>query len=236
MMELTDRVIALLEKYSGAILVAAIIIILIFTASVWLATYRLWRSSLLQNRATLRSATAAKTSAEAAKSMAQAISVVERAYIHPVIVKDNVKASIRAAIEHKNVSQWPSVQFKLKNYGKTAAFLKDVKAALACWTGTPLAPYDFEEFFPTEAVILPAEETEVFSAWVRTPLSLVDAEQLKNGTGRVYFFGQVQFEDIWGEVRTIPFYRMWDAAKGKFVLHTPDPRKHQQPVVGISTH
>jgi hypothetical protein len=235
MVDMANRAVVLLERYDGAIITASVIAMVIFMASVWLATYRLWRSSLLQNRATLRSATAARNSAHAAMQLAQNISFVERAYVHPIIVKENIKTSIRAAIDHKNVSQWPSVQFKFKNYGKTAAFLKDIKATLVCWTGTPIPPDDFEEFFPTESIILPAEETEMFSAWVRTPLAVVEAEQLKNGTGQVYFFGQVQFEDIWGEERTTPFYRMWDSDKGRFVLHTPESGKHRQSVGGLSS-
>jgi hypothetical protein len=201
-----------------------IVAIGLFIIGLWLATYVLWRAGQAQHRAI---ADAAQSSARAAILAAQNIAIVERAYMHPVILKENIRTAVKAVIEGSDTNrQWPFVQFRFKNYGKTAAFITDIKATVVCWTGTPIPPDDFEEFFPGEAVIQPGQETEEFSAWVRTPLAAIEAEQIKNGTGQVYFFGHINFEDVWGEVRSAPFYRMWDAARGKFVPYTPDPGKH----------
>jgi hypothetical protein len=203
-----------------------IVAIGLFIIGLWLATYVLWRAGQAQHRAI---ADAAQSSARAAILAAQNIAIVERAYMHPVILKENIRAAIKAVTEQSDTNrQWPFVQFRFKNYGKTAAFITDIKATVVCWTGTPIAPDDFEEFFPSEAVIQPGQETEEFSAWVRTPLAAIEAEQIKNGSGQVYFFGHINFEDVWGEHRSAPFYRMWDAARGKFVPYTPDPGKHSQ--------
>jgi hypothetical protein len=207
-----------------------IVAIGLFIILLWLATYLLWRAAQAQHRVI---AEAAQTSAKAAIMAAQNIAIVERAYMHPIILKENIRTAIKAVTEQSDTNrQWPFVQFRFKNYGKTAAFITDIKATVVCWTGTPIAPDDFEEFFPAEPVIQPGHETEEFSAWVRTPLAAIEAEQIKNGTGQVYFFGHINFEDIWGDRRSAQFYRMWDVGRGKFVPYTPDPVKHSQSITG----
>lgn len=193
-------------------------------AILWLITYFLWRSSQRQYR-TL--ADIAQTTASAARHTAENIAIVERAYVHPIIVKDNIAVAVKAVTEQRDRnSHWPSVQFKFKNYGKSAAVLTDIKAALVCWTGKPISSQDFEQFFPGEASIQPGQETETFSAWVRIPLGAVDAEQVKKGAARLYFYGQVDFDDIWGEHRIMGFYQSWDFARGKFVPDQPDVTQH----------
>ena len=69
---------------------------------------------------------------------------------------------------------------------------------------------------------------------VTTPLAAIEAEQIKNGSGQVYFFGHINFEDVWGETRSAPFAAHVGCSPRRVVPYTKC-RKARQGEVGYLT-
>lgn len=159
---------------------------------------------------TRTAANAAKKSADAASVSAEAISVVERAYVYPIIIATaGIEDCINAAIDSKEFDapapMTGELVFELKNFGKTPAILKSAFVAF----GVPPLGALIGVSIP-KSVLAPLKKTGRLISVMQKGITRNQAQHILVYTGHLGFEGAVTFDDIWGNEHTTEFYFVWD--------------------------
>lgn len=160
---------------------------------------------------------AAVAAREATKATAQ-IPILERAYPYVVIKSHDTERALMSGAESSAVMSKggrATVQFLVKNYGKTPATLLDIFAEVLV-TGTGRVRDVKGDFFPKEVVLGESDETEAFDATMDLDIWADEFFAIHHGSQHLIFMGWVRFRDVWGEDHTAPFswrynpiYRTW---------------------------
>jgi hypothetical protein len=202
-------------------------IIAIFTVILGIATWFLWRATrnLVEDARTTgtKQLEVAKIFSNAAREAAENVPIVERAYVYPFIVEENIFAVIRAIREGQDPTSYiPQVEFKLKNYGKTVAFILDINGRLSCFSETPVVR-DTDDWHINNAVALePNGTTESFFSDLKPHLTKEEADGIVNGTTKLQFVGWVAIKDVWDDKRWQHFTWTWNHTKSRMVVYIPD--------------
>jgi len=162
--------------------------------------------------------------ANAAKEAAEALPVIERAHVYPMIVAvgpllDCVRAAKVFYIDPPDVGgnkpcrETCELTFRIKNYGKTPAILKEV------FVGFGVHPLGMEIGVTIQEGILGAGETtnDLISKMDRG-LTRNEADHILFCTKHIAFIGQVLFEDIWGNEYRTKFHFAWEHSEGRMYL------------------
>jgi hypothetical protein len=159
---------------------------------------------------------ATQTAAEAANESIKAVTVVERAYVYPVIVGHGVIGDcINTATvfflgapdkDDEPVPETAEVTFRFKNFGKTPAILK------TAFAGVGVAPLGAQIGLPlVESVLGAGEETVTpLVSKMEIGITRTQAQHILAYTGHICFEGYVVFDDIWGNENKTEFYFVWD--------------------------
>ena len=218
--------------------------IAIFTLTLWRSTDKLWNSAEKQfqhlkkgelqafldraddlNR--LREQiNIAKESSEAAKLNAEAVIETERARIFVHIGTDNAFMVLRAANIEAAVADEPDtfkmsnsvfVEYRLKNYGRTPAIIKEISHQLICAPKlekmrryTPILP------LPIDHILGGDQKTPQnrLSCRLDRALTIGDAKQIQRLDSALWFYGYVSYDDTFGWGRELRYVFHYDGSTG----------------------
>jgi hypothetical protein len=156
-----------------------------------------------------------RIAANATKDAVDALPVVERAYVYPVIVSaEAVSYYIRDAIAYgagdpskddAPSDGFVSVDFRLRNYGKTPAILKSVYAGLG------MRPIGGEMGLGiAENILGTMESTGILTAATPVGMTPRQARGILSYTRSFCLNGTVEFIDVWGSEYSTRFEFTWD--------------------------
>jgi hypothetical protein len=164
--------------------------------------WMLWRSSERMWRVTNVAANAAKQSADAlvAAEQAQLLTIVEVSNI-PHILGELGKHDHPGSREIA-VGERASVQYILKNYGKTPAVLKEISHELQHWNHPPDQPRYFPvRTMPKERAVIAGGSTEPLQCILVAPLTAEAATTIRTADSFLWLFGRVIYDDAFGRER-----------------------------------
>jgi hypothetical protein len=184
-----------------------------------IAKYTLWLAILtgglvivsgFQGYFLIRSDRTARITAEAAQRSAESLTIVERASVYPVIITPGaIEACLRAALSSNKddipESELAELTFRLKNFGKTPAILKEAFVAFGAAPHGALIGVSIPE-----SVLASLEETSPIPCPMQIGITRKQAQHILAYTGHISFEGHVTFDDMWGKEHTIEFYFVWD--------------------------
>lgn len=190
---------------------ASTILIALFNALLVYVTYRLVRSTNRLWEAGERQIEIAKLSADAAKAAADALPILERARLYINISDHTIMASAQV------VSDPFEVRFFFTNYGKTPAVIIEISY------GSYVARVPQDDIVYTvhpeplsSDFIGSREETDVIVYYGRTGLATAfDATKLATGEVNVWFYGKVDYADVFGGQHIHRFLRRCVTVGGK---------------------
>lgn len=180
--------------------------------------------SIVQGWFLFRADKTARISAEAAKASADALQVTERAYVYPVIVSfgdlmDHIRLAKAFFLDTDNskadahCSESVGLAFKIKNYGKTPAILKQVFAAFGVYPlGAGLG------VVVPEGILGAGEATSELTSEMQQGLSRNEANHVVVYTRHIAFVGEIVFEDIWANEYRTRFHFAWEHSTNKMQL------------------
>jgi hypothetical protein len=171
-----------------------------------LAAISIWQGMLLR-----KADETARVSANAAKQSADATLIAERCYVYPEVTDDGAlhKVARDSRIYWLNGDApspiAPVIKFRIKNYGKTPAILKEVFAAVGIW---PVGA----EFGVgiKDPVIAEKESTRDISLAAERGLTANEWAGLLAYTDFLVFIGRITFQDIWENDFRTEFRFHWD--------------------------
>jgi hypothetical protein len=188
----------------------------------------LFGANLLLWRVTKTAADAAKKAADAADLSTKAVTVVERAYVYPVVITPGaIEQCIRAALDSEE-EDVPAVvtcelTFKFKNFGKTPAVLKEA------FVGFGVSPLGAEIGISIpEGVLGDSEETGALTSEMQKGITRRQAQHIGVYTGHICFTGTVTFYDIWDNENTTRFYFVWDQWTKRMTLNGVETKTKQK--------
>jgi hypothetical protein len=161
-----------------------------------------------------------KKAADAADTSAKAVTVVERAYIYPVIdgvggIEPCITSALVSTQDDDDVpaSETTDIQFRFKNFGKTPAILKTAFASFGVARPGALMGLSIGE-----SVLASLEATGPFNVEMWMGITRRQAQRILAYEGHICFEGHVTFDDIWGNEHTTEFYFVWDKRIGRMRL------------------
>jgi hypothetical protein len=171
--------------------------------------------------------------ADAAKLNAEAVMAAEGAHLFPIIKNDNLKEVTKQArwygdkVPDTDRLATPSVDYCLKNYGKTPAILCSVMHGIDFFdTPSKLRTMHVADELPLE-IIAGEKESIEFTIELSAVLSMAMAKAILEYRSQLLFFGQATFRDFFDR----QFLCIWefDGRGGGFSLikheERPDPDK-----------
>ncbi len=167
------------------------------------------------------------------KKGTDALSVVERAYVYPIIVSPG---AIEACIENALVfylddltkddvpaTETAELTFKFKNFGKTPAVLKNAFVGFGVATVGALIGVSLPE-----SVLASLEETGLLTSKMQVGITRRQAQHILVYTAHICFEGHVTFDDIWGNEHTTEFYFVWDKETKRMTLRWVETETKQK--------
>ena len=174
-----------------------------------------------------------RTAANAAKNAADMLPIVERAYVYPVVTNPGAineclrEASIyflddptKADTPIKTTSE---LTFRLKNYGKTPAVVKEVFAGFGVYPlGAQIG------IVVQERILGTSEGTEALYATMERGFTQNESVHILTCTKHIAFVGQILFEDIWNNEFRTEFYFEWEPGSGRMQLSGLSTKRTKQ--------
>jgi hypothetical protein len=159
--------------------------------------------------------------AEAAKAAAEHIPVVEGAFVYVLKVEEDLFGDRLNWIEKDQFEGgMPRVQIRLKNFGKTPAFIERFAVHLNC-IGTDINVSGKEVHIQPNTIIGAGEESPPASSpslRIEITLTAAQATRIKKGSAAILLRGTLVYSDIWESQWTAPFDGRYDAESGSFRL------------------
>jgi hypothetical protein len=160
------------------------------------------KAARLGAQAAVTNATAAKMSAEAAKTSADIAAGVSI----PTLVIEKFEHGNTGAANLAAILQYPKINIAIKNYGQTPALLKFWSIIFTC-EDLPASPSYWNH--PGSGIILErvaVEPNESYTlpdlnSWRRTELSLEDVQAIINHKKKLWAYGFICYDDIFGNTR-----------------------------------
>jgi hypothetical protein len=193
----------LLDAHSGAVSAAATIIIAAFTIVLALVTAR-------QARLTRQLAESTEIAAKAARDSATTIPTLERAYLFVetqprclIDLEQRVRSVKETGNDYDTAQRRSSVDFRIKNHGKTPAVAK-----AHSWTLQYRIAGDSASLLAAEpaggTIVIaageahPRDRERFLGASLDRPLGLEEIQRIANGAFVLLFAGRITYDDIFG--------------------------------------
>jgi hypothetical protein len=201
------------ETNNGAIAALATIMVGVFTFTLWRTTARLWQTSRDQARHMERSVVSGEKAADAARDSADALAQTERAVVFVVYADDNVgeeENRLRKVMNDNNLSEDAArnefrslriaARYRLKNYGKTPAFLGAIEHNMIVAEILPDDPtYLPNMHVMPERVLSSGGETITIVCQCTFERAFdLARDALSQRDKFVWFFGRATYKDITG--------------------------------------
>jgi hypothetical protein len=189
-----------LNGYGVALTAVATVAIALFTWTLWQSNEKMW--------------TVTKVSAEAARNSADAAVAIERARFYIIVDKHNL-ADIVALVENSGVNESRSIPggdnicitYRFRNYGKTPGIIREliVDSMIAEDPVDPLAMFTSTKDFP-EYMIGTSGWTKVANHSPAVPPSASQIRSIGRNATRLWFFGRLYYDDVFGKCHTHRFF------------------------------
>jgi hypothetical protein len=174
---------------------------------------------------------------EAAKLAAEASVAAERARFFIVIDDYNIdsvlyeirkKGQASLVISIVGPDTPPAVKYRFRNYGKTPAIIKEISLGmiLASDPVDPVYSVQIQSF--RENMIAGGDATEAVEFSYRSPLDTDQATALDKMEARLWFFGRVDYDDVFGASHTHRFYFRTVMWEGNCILQPYDYKHYNQ--------
>jgi hypothetical protein len=169
------------------------------TIGLWIVT---WSSGARQGRETRQSLKISRTAAIAAKKAAEALPILERGRLYVTISDHSIHSTVATSIVHgkETINDRFQIRFFFTNYGKTPAIIREISYG----SYVDRAPkdnfvYTVHRTPLSSDVIGAGDETDVLVYYGNTGLvTISDAAKLANGELHVWFYGEVDYIDVFG--------------------------------------
>jgi hypothetical protein len=180
----------------------------LFTVVLAVSTILLW---IVTNKA-----------AKAAQAAAEHIPIVEGAFVYVLLVADLIGDQLDVG----SVSQ-PLLQIRLKNFGKTPAFIDRFSAHLIC---VGLNKRGREVTIQPNTIIGAGEEWPVapISLPIEMSLSAEEVTKIKDRSTAILLNGTLLYSDIWECQWDAPFDGRYDAETESFRIDNYTQRKNEK--------
>jgi hypothetical protein len=215
----------------------ASLMIAVFTGTLWYSTDKLWRSgehqiqtsrqvAAIQARQTRISNREAKRAADAANRNARAFMSAERAYLF-IQINEETASDIVSKYGRYNQSadmfdeelDTPSVGYSFKNFGRTAAILKEFSDQLVFAADlSNVAEYSIRESMPDELVVEPGAPSAILGCLLNTTFNVGNAVDFRNRKAAFWFYGYVKFDDAFGREHEWRWRFRYRRGDGRFRL------------------
>jgi hypothetical protein len=182
------------------------VVLAISTILLWSSTDRLWKAGERQIESAIKSANAAKEAAEALPKL-------ERAYVF------FGSATSVGMIEFSVATTQKTVVFNYTyfNHGRTPAIIKAVQVdARYIRTGFPEPFGDDGGKLPTDFVFGADRESKPNEG--RVLIKVTDYQDAKKGIGNIFFWGRIDYEDVFGKPHTSALCSEWHFGQNRFVI------------------
>jgi hypothetical protein len=168
---------------------------------------------LIQGLALAYTALVSNKAANAAKEAAEALPLMERAYI---FVHHVTSPDLRSSVTLGSSTQDRfTIRYSFKNHGRTPAIIQD-RYAVARYLKFSTPDKTRGRPMSASIVISPGDISQEYE--VPVPIIGEDFENAKKNVGRVYFWGNLGYLDIFGERREIYFFVEWDFDSNGFKI------------------
>lgn len=176
-----------------------------------------------------RTVAATNTAAEAAKKSTESLTTIERAHVYPVIenhcsvyqyIHEAQIFYLTASDDNTNkpCGETCEISFKITNYGKTPAILKQAFVSLGYHPSGALVGVGIKQ-----SILGSGQSTETLHCPMMRGLTRNEANHIAAYTGHLAFEGQITFLDIWENEYVTKFEFAWE------------PSAHQMQLCGFST-
>jgi hypothetical protein len=216
------RMIVFFDAHNGTVAALAAIAVAVFTYALWASTEKLWQEAQSQRREAKRSAFASITAARAAKKSADAITILERAYVYPSEIADNLGSAINTRVYNLDDERAVFninivIELSFKNFGKTPAHLES-------------------GFVVLHFLDILEEEQKVYSADIVFNYALGAGEQIdpvrinfcpeftalanrqiRDGAAKVVLNGHVSYRDVWDKSHISVVRFVYDPKSGRLM-------------------
>jgi hypothetical protein len=182
-------------------------IVALFTVVLAVSTIGLW---IVTNRA-----------AKAAQIAAEHIPTVEGAFVYAILIAgDRAHGVLESAAQGARLDIKFTVQFSVRNYGKTPAVIRAGWAMLSVGFGSTMVQSPLFQL-PANTVIgagdqLPVNPMATFS--VQLPLTPTQAQDVIRSQSPLILHGGVLYTDIWGKEWQLLFDGRYDTGMKRFRL------------------
>jgi hypothetical protein len=225
----------------------------LFTGLLFIATIGLWRSTnalwdagerqikimrdtgARQYRAMMASNSVARETANAAELNATAVIESQRARLFVVVTEENFFATINLGMRFSATQQEATVDtlrvtYRVKNYGKTPAILKEISHQIIGGRTFPRpAEYAAVVPLPIDLVIGSEGESRTVTCHMDRNVTVADVNAVRSGRLNWWFYGYVSYEDTFSRGHELRFVWSYNHRGGGFRLHSfreihaPDP-------------
>jgi hypothetical protein len=158
----------------------------------------------------------AREANRAAQKSADAAVAGERARFY-VTIEHNFRNCVQAATTWENTPQVdespgsasniPMAKICFKNYGKSPGIVIEVGAGIAFSLIPPDPVWDVKVV--KNNIIAPNELTESFMVAMTGGITLGDAKKVRNGSGNIWIWGYISYDDVFGERQTHRFFQRY---------------------------
>ncbi len=202
----------------------------LFTGILAIATIRLWNSTAELARLAKRQAddmkdsiAASKTSADAASKSANlaetALFVGQRPYVF--VTRPHFRDTISLDtfnFDPQAPPVWPTIKYPLENHGQTPAIIIEVCAESLFEASLPDIPeYRENRIYGDLGYILGVGDKRAPEFVFKTPITGRVMNDVATGASRLYAFGYVKYEDIFGYIHTVGFCWRYQLIANRFL-------------------
>lgn len=196
-------------------------------------TRRLAEGAEAQAKDMKSSIAAAQTAADAAKKSAE----ISENTILPYLLLDVVSQSVSTELREDDVngmiikvivglSQQPSVSFRFTNYGRTPAIIRRLRPSMCTKTSAPDPRQTWYMYVLPSARNIAADKS---TADMEIPLFLGDDDisAIETGDNWIWFYGLIEFGDVWGNEYFTEWCWRFDSNQRVLVPYDEDRKRNR---------
>jgi len=176
--------------------------------------------------------------ANAARDSANAAIAAERARFHVVIEETNFDWVIRVVetnysppIDDDAAIESPAgVNYRFRNYGKTPGIIKEISMGMSVAPDDPIDPVYTVLLSPIKEHMIAGGEgqTSQKSYLMYRALSMKEARAIRSNEARLWFFGRIDYDDVFGSKHTHRFYFRSVTSGDRCFLQSYDYKHYNQ--------